>query len=355
MRQTCVAAAALIAASPAWAFTPESGFWWNPSESGRGYSLEIQDNYLFLTAYVYDNAGTPVWFSAQGTVSVTDRNNNLAVYTGTLDRSANGQCIGCPYRAPTFQGGAAGNFRIDFQSETRAVLTWQGGTTPIQRFDYALTPPGGDPRTDAMLGEWQVVLDYSVVSGITGYPLFGDRLLFDRRSQDANEKYFDGCRTLAFGTRTCTAGQISAVGASGFHFTETQAGVTKDRLLIAVRNSNTDFLVYYLDYGTYQVNGLVKSCPTSIPAAQRYTNCILSNTYTAIPVRGLRTVSRSYVAGDNTAPNGGDLGKAQIERPLPTFSAAMGGFDNAQALQEMQLDWSSVPQAGFDTLMQRMQ
>ena len=34
--------------------SPESGWWWNPAEGGRGYSIEIQDNQLFFAAYSYE-------------------------------------------------------------------------------------------------------------------------------------------------------------------------------------------------------------------------------------------------------------------------------------------------------------
>ncbi|HHL32719.1 MAG TPA: hypothetical protein ENJ41_09035, partial [Oceanospirillales bacterium] len=49
----------LFITAQAQAFTPESGFWWNPDESGSGYAIEIQDNFLFMTLYVYDEAGNP--------------------------------------------------------------------------------------------------------------------------------------------------------------------------------------------------------------------------------------------------------------------------------------------------------
>jgi hypothetical protein len=357
MRTRFAAAVTLLVAGQATAFTPESGFWWNPSESGRGYSIEIQDNYLFLAAYVYDGTGVPVWFTAQGTLNVTDLNNNFAVYNGTLDRSVNGQCTGtssaCPPRLPTTTAGAGGNFRVDFRSETRATLTWAGGTTEIQRFDYALTPTGGDPRTDALLGQWQLVLDYSPVVSNGDYPLYGDNLIFDRRSEDANEKYVDGCRSVSTATRACSAAMINNNGASGFHFTQTQVGAVKDRVLIAVRDDADEFLIYYLDYGTY---GLVKNCPSSIPPSQRFSQCVASSNYTALPVRGLRTRSRSYVAGNNSAPSGATSAKAmQRNAGLPAFTAHDGGMDNTQAKVELDLDWEQVPESAFNELMERME
>ena len=40
-------------ARPAAAFFPEPGFYWNSGESGSGYAIELQDNFLFLSAYTY--------------------------------------------------------------------------------------------------------------------------------------------------------------------------------------------------------------------------------------------------------------------------------------------------------------
>lgn len=38
-------------------FTPESGFWISPGVPGTGYSIEIQDNFMFVALYVYDEFG----------------------------------------------------------------------------------------------------------------------------------------------------------------------------------------------------------------------------------------------------------------------------------------------------------
>ena len=74
---------------------PQSGWWWNPAEDGRGYNIEIQGNKLFMAWYAYDQAtGQPCWFSSGG--QMTDS----AHYSGQLWKYMNGQCVGCPYTAP---------------------------------------------------------------------------------------------------------------------------------------------------------------------------------------------------------------------------------------------------------------
>lgn len=357
MRKT-VFSLGLLLAGQASAFTPESGFYWNPAEGGRGFSIEIQDNYLFLAAYVYSQTGTPIWFTAQGTLNVTSQSNDFASYVGVLDSFSNGQCITCTYRVPMTQAGSGGNFRVDFTSETRATITWAGGTVPIQRFDFFLTPPGGKARTDGMLGQWQTVIDLATTtSGNQENLLYAEALNFDRRSADSVEDYFDGCSVYSSGQRACTQADINVFGASGFHFSENQAGVIKDRLLIAVPYSSSQFVIYYLDYGTYQFNGLAKFCPNSMPASQRFQNCILSNNFRAYPARGMRTASRSYIAGNNAAPNAiSDPKRAEgTPRVLPVRSVdSSAGMDQQTALEQTGLDFNDIPQAAFEALMQRV-
>ena len=36
---------------------PQTGWWWNPAESGRGFSIESSGNNLFMAAYLYDVSG----------------------------------------------------------------------------------------------------------------------------------------------------------------------------------------------------------------------------------------------------------------------------------------------------------
>ena len=49
-------------AAPVRAFTPENGFYWNPAEPGRGYNIEIQDNFLALTVYAFAANGQAAGF-----------------------------------------------------------------------------------------------------------------------------------------------------------------------------------------------------------------------------------------------------------------------------------------------------
>jgi len=107
---------------------PVTGLWWNPQESGRGYTIEVQDGALVLVASVYDTNGAPKWLFAAGAYDPI-----ASVYRGTLDATANGPCLGCAYRLPTYLAGAGGQIVLQFNSPTSANLYFTGGVTAIQK------------------------------------------------------------------------------------------------------------------------------------------------------------------------------------------------------------------------------
>lgn len=109
---------------------PEAGWWWNPDESGRGFALEIQNDFLFLAAFMYDAAGHAQWYTTAG------RMTSATQYLGTWQAFADGQVFGGAYRAPTLVEPNAGNVRIDFTSRRAGTLTLPDGrTVPFVRSD----------------------------------------------------------------------------------------------------------------------------------------------------------------------------------------------------------------------------
>lgn len=131
------------------AFTPAPGLWWNPSESGRGYTIDVQNNVMIVTAYVYTDTGAATWFLAAGLYQ--ESNNTFSAPAGAY---TGGQCWGCSYSAPN--GVNAGQVIITFNSPESATLNYPGGSTQIQHelFAYA-------NKTDYFLGEWNLSFNIS--------------------------------------------------------------------------------------------------------------------------------------------------------------------------------------------------
>lgn len=129
---------------------PEPGLYWNPDESGRGFTVDYQNGLLALTIYIYDEDGSPIWYLAAGEMSADRR-----TLTARALEFENGQCIGCPYTPPDVVGDA-GTITITFSGRDRATLRWQGQTIPVERQNFGFPPPPA-----SMLGNWLLVSDVS--------------------------------------------------------------------------------------------------------------------------------------------------------------------------------------------------
>ncbi|WP_374663907.1 hypothetical protein [Ramlibacter sp.] len=110
---------------------PQTGIWWNPSESGRGFAVERQGAIVTLGAYMYEPDGRPVWY-----VGPLNRQASGS-YTGTVSRYSGGQTLTGSYRPPT---GSTAIATVTFTlstatSGTLQFVTTAGVTTiPVQRF-----------------------------------------------------------------------------------------------------------------------------------------------------------------------------------------------------------------------------
>jgi hypothetical protein len=111
------------------AFTPVTGLWWNPNESGSGYNLQVQHGVLVMTMFSYTTGGDPLWYLAVGPLV----NSGTGVTaTGSLDKARGGQCASCTYRMPIVMG-SDGNMTITFASPSMATVRLPGGrVTQIQ-------------------------------------------------------------------------------------------------------------------------------------------------------------------------------------------------------------------------------
>jgi hypothetical protein len=109
---------------------PKTGWWWNPDESGSGYSIEIQGNHMFIVAFMYTETGDPVWYFSAGPMS-----SPTHFESDWLELSG-GQTLGGPYRLPTSR--MLGRVAIDFATEDSATIVFmessatQSATTALK-------------------------------------------------------------------------------------------------------------------------------------------------------------------------------------------------------------------------------
>jgi len=120
---------------------PQTGWWWNPAEGGRGYSIEVLGNHIVFASYLYDVSGRATWFLASGNTSLDG-----SLYTGKLESYSGGQTLSGSYHAPA--GVAGQDITLAFNDASHGTMIWPGGTVPIERFNIVPgglnLPPGGN-------------------------------------------------------------------------------------------------------------------------------------------------------------------------------------------------------------------
>jgi len=103
-------------------FVPVTGVWWNPNESGSGYTVQVRHGVLVLIMYSYKTNGDSEWYLMSG--PLTDNGTKLQA---TLDKYRNGQCAGCAYTGFPTSGGNDGPVTIQFTSATTGTITFPSG------------------------------------------------------------------------------------------------------------------------------------------------------------------------------------------------------------------------------------
>lgn len=128
--------------------TPQTGWWWNPAEPGRGFFIERQADQMFVAAYVYDDSGAPTWLVAQGSA------NSRNVFSADLLAFEGGQTLAGDFMDASISE-ATGKLELEFVSDTSATMRWPGGEMTIERFNFgsirAIEPL--DPLIDTSLPE----------------------------------------------------------------------------------------------------------------------------------------------------------------------------------------------------------
>ena len=287
---------------PTQAFLPESGFYWNPDQPGRGYAIEVQDRSVFMTAYVYSEESNPsnrapLWFSAAGLVSrqggsqVTYRLNSELAYSGE------GQCLNCPYVAPVTEN-TGRNLTITFTSPITASMVIDGEAIELVRFWYSnsISSP-----IFAMFGQWMVVTDYTDVD-TSSLPFDGDLLEMGFLGSSDGQDTAEGFRG---GTAIPVVGTYSDVD---------------DFYVIVVAENTNRYLAYYftgIQFGTSHFYGL----------AERFTPGA-NLTGNGFPAQGQRisdrTHTESVLQAKRVIPDG-PVSERPVRRPgdksLPGISA----------------------------------
>lgn len=150
MKKLLASALALFASCIAFAQSgsgpaqPQPGMWWNPAESGRGWSIDAQGDLMTVTTFAYDSAGNMQWYYSTGPLQ-----NGGYLWRGELLKINFGQPLNGAYRSPAVVG-SDGFLTLEFTSRVTGFATLPGGRRiPIERQNFGVGAPPG-----ALRGQW---------------------------------------------------------------------------------------------------------------------------------------------------------------------------------------------------------
>jgi uncharacterized protein (TIGR03437 family) len=110
---------------------PYSGWWDSPTQSGRGFFLEVQGNTLLVGGLIYDTSGRPTWFTSTGPVGSTGGfSSNLTMCSAPPNSNGTAQAPTCTLGTKTIS--------LVFKSPWDATLTLdREAPVEIRRFHIA--------------------------------------------------------------------------------------------------------------------------------------------------------------------------------------------------------------------------
>ena len=305
-----IATALIFLPGFALAFTPESGWWYNPAESGRGFAIEVQNNTVFMSGFLYEAGGAPLWFVTSASYSQT---NNR--FEGDMLNLRGGQCLSCTFRPPVLQP-SLGRISVSFTSPSTATLVWPGGSVPIVRQIYGVSD--GIDRTFGTFA-------FST-TGNSGRVHFGNWLSFTRTQFDAS------LGTYAVGSTESGRSAVAAFNAD------------KSLILILVDASSSYWESYVMPttfFGTREGSALwatyLKTQTAPTPTAYASFHRVFP---AAVSTTGASVVNNSAVSGN--------LGDAKSAHKLAALSET--AFDALRKIESQPQSKSSAANVNEETL-----
>ena len=127
---------------------PQTGWWLNPQQGGRGFSIESQGNNLFMATYLYDASGRAIWYVTAGPTSLDG-----SLFYNQLMSFANGVTLEGDYRSNTRLPNA-GTISLTFDDAQHGTLVWPGGVVAIQRYAFGASGPATTPLANQPQSGW---------------------------------------------------------------------------------------------------------------------------------------------------------------------------------------------------------
>jgi len=136
---------------------PETGWYWDPNQGGRGVAIEYYpvNNRIFMGIFGYGSGGESSWLVGACTYNAASR-----TCSGNLDAYRGGVTLAQVEGPTAQQTGSTGQFTLTFNQRNQPTLQWTGPTINLVRYKLtgaataANAVSGGFPGGAAMTNGW---------------------------------------------------------------------------------------------------------------------------------------------------------------------------------------------------------
>ena len=112
--------AGAVVVNPSPVGTPVGGLWFDPTQPGTGYTIEVKNGSAIVVTFAYQPTGLPQWYISTGPMVGQ-------TFVATLDKYVGGPCIPCNDTRFSTPTGNDGTIIINFTSATTATALLPGG------------------------------------------------------------------------------------------------------------------------------------------------------------------------------------------------------------------------------------
>lgn len=133
---------------------PEDGWWWDANASGRGYMLERQGDFIFMSSFHYTALGDPEWLAISGAyLPANATSSDIGELEGDVTISVDGQVIGGEYVSPVTSVSEQDPMSLVFHTNQTATLNWTNETVELTRFNF-----GFANSLERLNGSWLITI-----------------------------------------------------------------------------------------------------------------------------------------------------------------------------------------------------
>lgn len=127
--------------TPANGIQPETGIYWNPDQSGRGYVIEVANGAATVAVFHYADDGQPTWNLVVAPMPAAGQGAK-----GTFTAYSGGQTLSGTYKAPTST--SQGTFALLFGEPCNGKLGFPNmSPVAVKRFAFGSLAAGAECRT----------------------------------------------------------------------------------------------------------------------------------------------------------------------------------------------------------------